>query len=61
MEDLQGGPGLGLADGGQVRVDDGGVQRLVTQVLADLAQADAFLQQMGGVAVAQRVRGGKGD
>ncbi len=40
----QGGLSAGLADSGQMRVDDGGVERLVAQVLADLAQGNAFLQ-----------------
>jgi hypothetical protein len=35
-----------------VGVDDGGVERFVTQISADLAQRDAFLQQVSGIAVA---------
>ena len=59
MEDLQCGPGLGLAHGREVGVNDGGIQRLMAQVLADQAQADAFLKQMRGVGMAQSVSCGK--
>ena len=34
----QGGLGARFAEGRQMRVDDGGVQRLVSEILADLAQ-----------------------
>src|SRR5208282_1372723 len=47
-----------LADGRQMRVNDGGVQRLVAEILADLAQRNAFFQQMGGVTVTEAVGGG---
>ena len=40
----QGGLGAGFADRGQMGVDDRGVERLVSQVLADLAQGDAFFK-----------------
>ena len=51
VEGGQGHLGARLADVGQVGVDDGGVERLVTQVGADLAQGDAFLQEVGGKGV----------
>src|SRR5207245_10689188 len=51
----QGGLGAGFADGGEMGVDDRGVEGLVSQVLADLAQRDTFLQQVCRVAVAQRL------
>jgi len=40
----QGGLGAGLADRGQMGVDDRGVEGFVAQILADLAQGDAFFQ-----------------
>ena len=60
IERGQGRLGAGLAERRQVGVDDGRVQRLVPEILADLAQAHAFFEQVGGVAVAQAVRGGSG-
>ena len=59
MEDEECGPGLGLAHGREVRVNDGGIQRLMAEVLADQAQADALLKQVCCVRVTQRVRCGK--
>jgi hypothetical protein len=38
-----------------VGIEDGGVEGLVPQVGADLAQRDALLQEVGRVAVAQRL------
>jgi hypothetical protein len=55
MEDLQCGPSLGLAHGREVGVNDGCIQRLMAEVLADQAQADAFLKQMGGVRMTQSI------
>jgi hypothetical protein len=51
VEFVQGQLGAGLADVGQVGIDDGGVERFVTEISADLAQRDAFLQEVGGIAV----------
>ena len=36
-------------------VDDGGVERLVSQILTDLPQADACFEEVSGVAVAKAV------
>src|SRR5579859_1705295 len=55
VEAVQCGLGARLADRRQMRVNGRGVQRLVAQINAELAQGYAFLQQMGGIAVAQRV------
>ena len=44
--------GAGLADGRQVGVNDGGIQGVVSQVMADLAQGNPFFKEVGGVAVA---------
>ena len=52
VEFVQGYLGAGLADVGQMGVDDGGVEGFVTEIGADLAQRDAFLQEVGGIAVA---------
>lgn len=60
MEGLQDGAGAGLTDGGQMRVDDGRVEGLVPEVLTDLAQGDAFFEQVGGVGMTQAVDGGGG-
>ena len=60
MEDLESGASLGLTQGGEVGINDGGVEGLVTQILADLTQTDAFFQEMGGVGVSQSVDGGRG-
>jgi len=55
VEFVQGQLGAGLANVGQVGVEDGGVERFVTEISADLAQRNAFLQQVGGIAVTQRL------
>ena len=47
---------LGLAEAGQVGVDDGGQGALVAEVDLDLAEILTLLKQMGRVRVAQRVR-----
>src|ERR1039458_1380138 len=60
VESVQSQLGAGFADVGQVGIEDGGVEGLVPQIGADLAQGNAFLQEVGGVAVAQGVRGGTG-
>lgn len=41
-----------FADGRQVQVDHGTLQRTVSQILLDLAEVDTGFQKMGGVAVA---------
>src|SRR5712691_6765557 len=58
VEFAQGRLSAGLADRRQVSVDDGGVQRVMAKVTADLKQGDAFFQQMSGIAMAQSVSGG---
>ena len=40
----QGSLGAGLADGSQMRVDDGGVEGFVSQILTDLPQGDTFFE-----------------
>jgi hypothetical protein len=42
----------------QVQIERGGLERLVAEVLLDLAQVHPRFEQMRGVAVAQRVEGG---
>jgi hypothetical protein len=59
VKSLERGAGLGFADGGEVSVDDGGIEGLVTEVLADLKQADPFFQEMCGVGMTQGVGGGE--
>src|SRR5215831_9461807 len=59
VELAEGGYCAGLANGRQVCVDDGRIEGIVSQVSADLPQRDAFLEQMCGIAVPQRV-GGRG-
>jgi len=51
VQGVEGDLGAGFADVGQVGIEDGGVERLVPQIGADLAQGNAFLQEVGGVAV----------
>ena len=51
----QGVAGLGLADLGEVEVDEGGLEGAVAEVGGDLPQAGACVQHVGGVAVAQGV------
>ena len=46
-----------MALSGQVQIDHGGVEAVMTQVLLDAADIDAGLQQMGGIAMAQGVDG----
>ena len=46
-----------MALGGQVQIDHGGVQAVMSQILLDAADIDAGLQQMGGIAMAQGVDG----
>ena len=46
---------LGLAQAGQVRVDDGGGGGFMTEVDLDLAEVLALLEQMRGVTVPQRL------
>lgn len=36
-------------------VDDGGVERLVPEIVADLPQTDAFFQEVSGVRMSQRI------
>src|SRR5205085_3161620 len=45
--------GLIFAGGGQMGVNDRGVQRGVAQILADEPQADPLFQEMSGVTVPQ--------
>jgi hypothetical protein len=54
---LDGGDGVLLTMGSQVQVEGGGLERAVPQVLLDQAQVDTGLEQVGGVAVPQRVQG----
>ena len=58
VEGAESGLGARFADGCQMGIDDRGVERFVSQVVADLAQADAFLEQMRGVTVTQAMGGG---
>ena len=58
VEGSQGGLGAGFADRGQMGVDDGGVERFVAEILADLAEGHALLEQVRGIAVPQAVGGG---
>jgi len=46
---------LGLAEAGQMRVDDGGRRTLVAEVDLDLAQVLSLLQKMGRIGMAQRM------
>jgi hypothetical protein len=54
---FEGGDGVLLALRGQMQIQRGGLERLVAEVLLDLAEVDAGLKQVGGVAVAQGVDG----
>ena len=49
---------LGLAERGQVGVDDGGYRAAVTEVDLELAEIFALLQQVGGIAVPEGVNVG---
>jgi hypothetical protein len=51
----QGVAGLGLADLGEVEIDEGGLEGGVAEVGGDLPQAGAGVQHVGGVAVTQGV------
>ena len=51
VQDVEGYLGAGFADVGQMGIEDGGVEGLVPQIGADLAQGNTFLQEVGGVAV----------
>jgi hypothetical protein len=51
----QGVAGLGLADLGEVEIDEGGLEGGVAEVGGDLAQTGAGVEHVGGVAVAQGV------
>jgi len=51
----QGVAGLGLADLGEVEIDEGGLEGGVAEVGGDLTQAGAGVEHVGGVAVAQGV------
>ena len=55
VEFVQNDLGARFADVGQMRIDDGGVEGLVTEILADLAQGDALFQEVRGVRMAQRL------
>jgi hypothetical protein len=52
VEGIQSRLGASFADVGQVGIEDGGVEGLVAQIGADLAQRNAFLQEVSGIAVA---------
>ena len=52
MKSLESRASLGLTQGGEVGIDDGGVQGLVAEVGADLSETDAFFEQMRGVGMA---------
>jgi hypothetical protein len=54
-EGAEGVAGLGLADLGEVEVDEGGLEGGVAEVGGDLPQAGASVEHVGGVAVAQGV------
>ena len=47
--------GLGFADFGEVKVDEGGLERAVAEVGGDLSDVGAAFEEVGGVAVAQGV------
>src|SRR5436190_22035785 len=52
------GAGLAFIGRGQVRIKNGDVERSVAQVLANEPQGNSFLQQVRGIAMAQRMHAG---
>ncbi len=51
----EGSSGLGFTDGGEVKVDEGGLEGSVTEVGGDLTNVGTAFQKVGGEAVTQSV------